>query len=182
MKKFDNKIKEEFAIFGSLAAPIFTSMFLIVKKRAIFHKYQHIKVYFGIVVLSNIGFYLLINNPLVRYLYMNKFLKEYNFNINDIYGEFLYDFERSNKELTNQRYNLLHNHSDLFLNKQEFETKMKISGKFIDYQNLDKNTKKQSGSINLYSYLKICLLLWKYEKNLMKTSLSLTDNCITIFI
>jgi hypothetical protein len=182
MKKFDNKIKEEFSSFGAIAAPLMTSVFLLLKKKAIFHKYQHIKVYFGIVFLSNIGMYLLINNSITRYIYMNKFIKGYDFDLNNIFAEFSYNFEGSNKELTLQKFNLLNNNSDVLIKKQEFEDKLKTFKNNIDLSNLEQRNTNNISTSGFFSYLKFNFLIIKYERNLMKETLNITDYRIFSFI
>jgi len=182
MKNFDNRIKEEFASFGAIAAPLMTSVLLLLKKKAIFHKYQHIKVYFGIVFLSNIGIYLLINNSITRYFYMKKFIKEYDFDLNKIFAEFSYEFEGSNKELTLQKYNLLYNNSDLLINKQDFEDKLKTLRNNIDLPNIDHRNTINSKTLGFFSYLKFNFLMIKYERNMLKETLNIIDYRIISFI
>ena len=162
MKGFENHVKDQFCLYGTFAAPILTSITLFLKRKSIFHKYQCLKVYFGIVILTNIGFYFLINNPFLRFINVRSRLDENCFNINNIFADFSSNFESSNNKIIHIRNKLLTN-SEFVINKDEFKEKIdfkeiKSSDKFEEIVNPSTSSRSK-----LYNYLYLNWLIFKYE-------------------
>ena len=176
MKNFDNQVRGKFTLYGSIGAPFLTSITIFLKRQSIFHKYQHWKVYLGIVLFTNLGFYFLINNPLTRYIYLGSIINENCFNINNIFADFSSNLESSNEKVIKCRKNLLLHYSELIINKREFKEKLENYGNRVNRITKSPIIKKElRSSSKLYNYFYLNWLIFTYEKSIFNTIINFTE-------